>query len=441
MKAQPSSKTAEKAVLGSCIINPVLIDRVEGWIQEPNAFYYKDHEIVWTIILGMWKRRETIDTVTIVARIKEIHKTMITPAYYVTGMIDSVPSTANAEAYAKIVWEKYIQREVIKGARQLETMSYDDFGKVEEVLMKHKSRIIELEMMQPSQSKDIDSILMEAEDSIKTRGNMIPFGIEALDEPAGGMTRGEISILGGRPGHGKTTMVVSIVKSIINQGYKLVLFNREMSNIEFMKKLITLESNYLYYGNVRSGDLSNKEAEELPSILKRIKDKYTDNLFMYDTIRDVNQAMREIRKHNPDVVVDDYIQLIDVNKKVDGRRFEIENILTEYKWLAKEKYMSCLLVSQLSRDIEKRIDPRPKLSDYAESGVIEQVCENAFFVFYGYHFDPENDDYGEYKSEIISAKARYGKPGRFDIGFNGGRCKFYATEQAALIDRVGEQKF
>ena len=121
-------------------------------------------------------------------------------------------------------------------------------------------------------------------------------------------------------------------------------------------------------------------------------------------------------------------------------------LTSSIKWnfknmIAKEKNIACLLVSQLSREIEKRIDPRPRMSDYAESGVIEQVCENALFVFYGYHFDPENEEYGEFKSEIISAKARYGKPGRFEVGFNGNRCRFYGTVQEAEIDKVGKERF
>ena len=436
MKVQPSNRTAEEAVLGCCIENPILIDKCEGWIQDIEAFYYNKNKIIWKVMIDMWKKKEVIDSITLISRIKERYPSMEDIGYFITGLVQ--PTSVNVESYAKMVWEKHIQREVIRGAKELESMSYDNYEKVQEVLTKHKSKLIELEMMQPSMAQDVDSIVSETENSIRTRSNMIKFGIRALDDPAGGMTRKEISILGGRPGHGKTSLCLNIVRSLIHLDRKVILFNREMSNIEFMKKLITLESKYLDYGNVRKGELTPKEALELPTVIEKIKSKYNDKLIMYDTVRDVPSAMREIRKHSPDVVIDDYIQLIKANKNLD-RRFQIEEILMEYKWIAKEKNIACLLVSQLSREIEKRLDPRPKMSDYAESGVIEQICENALFVFYGYNFDPENEEYGEYKSEIISAKARYGKPGRYPIGFNGGRCRFYATVEEALIDRAPTQ--
>ena len=437
-KVQPSSKQAEEAVLGCCIVNPVLIDKCEGWIQDPEAFYYNKNKQIWILLNEMHKNKETVDTITVITRYKDKFPGVEDVGYYITGIAGNMPTTANAQAYAKIVWEKFTQREVIKGAKELESMSYDDSTKVEIALQRHKSKIIELEQMQPSQAQDIKTILVDTEDSIKTRANMIKFGIKALDDPAGGMTRKEISILGGRPGHGKTTLVVNIIRALVHLGRKIILFNREMSNIEFMKKLITLESNYLDYGNVRKGELNPKEATELPTVIANIRKKYDEHLIMYDTVRDLPQAMREIRKHSPDVVIDDYIQLIRGNKSLE-RRFQIEEILMEYKWIAKEKNIACLLVSQLSRDIEKRFDPRPKMSDYAESGVIEQICENALFVFYGYNFDPENEAYGELKSEFISAKARYGKPGTYPVGFNGARCRFYATEKEALIDRPPTQ--
>ncbi len=439
-KVQPSNREAEKAVLGCCIVNNILIDKCEGWIQVPEAFYYKKHEIIWKVLLEMHRNRQPIDTVTVVdVLINKNALEAVGGAYEIAGLVE-IPSTANAEAYAKIVWEKHTQREVIKGAIMLETMSYNDHIKVQNALSAHKAKIIELEQLQPSQAQEISKIINETEESIKTRANMIKFGIKALDAPAGGMTRKEISILGGRPGHGKTTLVLNIVRALIHLGRKVILFNREMSNIEFMKKLITLESKYLDYGNVRKGELNPTEAKELPIVIEKIKQLYDKNLIMYDNIRDMPSAMREIRKHQPDVVIDDYIQLIKANKSLD-RRFQIEEILMEYKWIAKEKNIACLLISQLSREIEKRMEPRPVMSDYAESGVIEQICENALFVFYGYNFDPDNEEYDELEIEIISAKARYGKPGTYKVGFNGARCCFYETRQAAFIDKPKSQEY
>ena len=153
---------------------------------------------------------------------------------------------------------------------------------------------------------------------------------------------------------------------------------------------------------------------------------------MYDNIRGLDESLREIAKHKPDVVIDDYIQLIQVNHVKEGRRFEIEKIMQEYKWMCKTEDCSAILVSQLNREIEKRLDPRPRMSDYAESGVIEQTAESAMFVFYGHNFDSER--YSPYKSEIIVSKSRYGRIGTHKIGFNGNRCKFYMNSDMAKTD-------
>ena len=106
--------------------------------------------------------------------------------------------------------------------------------------------------------------------------------------------------------------------------------------------------------------------------------------------------------------------------------------MQEYKWICKTENCSAILVSQLNREIEKRLDPRPRMSDYSESGVIEQTAESAMFVYYGYNFDSER--YNPYKSEIIVSKSRYGKIGTHKVGFNGNRCKFYINSDMAQKD-------
>jgi replicative DNA helicase len=151
---------------------------------------------------------------------------------------------------------------------------------------------------------------------------------------------------------------------------------------------------------------------------------------MYDDIRNLDDAMREIQREKPDVVVDDYIQLIKVEgRRHKDRRFEIEDILTEYKWVCKKEDCAGILVSQLNREIEKRIEPRPRIADFAESGTIEQTAETALLVFYGYNFNDEK--YNRNEIEIICDKARYGKVGTYVMGFNGNKCKFYGSPSDA----------
>ena len=426
----PQSEEAEKALLG-CMITGGDREQEIGlaWIRDEGAFYFNENKTVWKALRKLYKDNIEIDFITLTDKVKDI--TGESMAYYITGLAEFVPTKSNIEQYARIVWEKYIQRETAKSANMLVNASYDDYTEVDNILEKHSRLITELKEIQPSKERKIEDLVNEMIKVVEEDTNLIPFNLAHLDMFAGGMTRKEITVLGGRPGHGKTTLVINMVKGLIDQGFTVMLFNREMSNTEMLKKMVVMESKALEYGNIRRNELSEKDKIEFNAVSDRIKSDY-ENLIMYDGVRSLNDSLREIAKHKPDVIIDDYIQLIDVSNVREGRRFEIEKIMQEYKWICKTENCSAILVSQLNREIEKRLDPRPRMSDYAESGVIEQTAESAMFVFYGHNFDSER--YSPYNSELIVSKCRYGKIGTHKIGFNGGRCKFYMNSDMAQGD-------
>ena len=432
IKIMPSASDAEQALLG-CIIQGGEREQeiAMAWIRDDEAFYNFDNKRIWTSMAELYKDGVEIDVITLTNKVKDMHGDG--KAYYITGLTESFISTANVENYARIVWEKYIQRETAKSAEALLNASYEDYKNVGSILEKHSRLIEELRQIQPSKQKDIEVLIEEMKSTVEEDSNLIPFNLGHLDTFAGGMTRKELTVLGGRPGHGKTTLVINIVRGLIEQGYRVMLFNREMSNTEMLKKMVVMDSNSLKYGDIRRNDLSESDKGEFELVSDKMKGNYKE-LLMYDNVRTLDDCLREIAKHKPDVVIDDYIQLIEVQGVKEGRRFEIEKIMQEYKWMCKQEDCSAILVSQLNREIEKRLDPRPRMSDYAESGVIEQTAELAMFVFYGHNFDSEK--YNPYKSEIIVAKSRYGKIGTHMVGFNGGRCKFYMNSTMAEKDNI-----
>ena len=432
IKVLPSSTQAEQAVLG-CIIQGGEREHeiAMAWIRNDDAFYTIENKNIWKSMAELYKDGVEVDIITLTNKVKDMHGD--SKAYYISGLTESFTSKSNIENYAKIIWEKYIQRETAKSAEALLNASYEDYKEVGSILEKHSKLIHELRQIQPSKIRDIEVLVDEMKLTVKEDSNLIPFNLGHLDTFAGGMTRKELTVIGGRPGHGKTTLVINIVKGLIDQGYRVMLFNREMSNTEMLKKMVVMESNSLKYGNIRRNDLSESNKDEFELISEKLKGEYKE-FIMYDNVRTLDDCLREIAKHKPDVVIDDYIQLIDVEGVREGRRFEIEKIMQEYKWICKQEDCSAILVSQLNREIEKRLDPRPRMSDYAESGVIEQTAESAMFVFYGHNFDSER--YNPYKSEIIVAKSRYGKIGTHMIGFNGGRCKFYMNSTMAEKDNI-----
>ena len=433
MKIQPKSYEAEESLLGAILLEGKSIyEKVSPWIRVNDAFYNPENKIIWNIIKTLYKENVAIDIVTVIEKSKSMYNGDNTlSAFYLTGLPDKVPTTSNVEEYARIIWEKYIQRETAKSANRLYNLSFDETENVQTILDEHSRLIEELKEIQPSRVKTIEDIVDEAKVNIKEGGNLIPFGMDVLDYPAGGMTRKEITVLGGRPGHGKTTLMINVMKSLIEQGLNVMLFNREMSNTEMIKKLCVIENDKLLYQDVRRNDFDDETEVVMEMQMEKIKDKYK-NLKMYDHIRSLSDTMSEISKHKPDVIIDDYIQLIQADGVTEGRRFEIEKIMQEYKWICKSENASAFLLSQLNREMDRRINPEPKMSDYSESGVIEQTAETAMFVFYGYNFDSES--YDRYESKIISAKARYGNVGSYMVGFNGNKCKFYSTRELAFND-------
>ena len=431
VKVMPQNVEAEEAVLGSVLIGgDVEMQIAMGWIREDDALYSEKCRNIFICMKELYNNKIPIDVITLSNKVQETFG--MQDSLYIMDLQDNVVTKSKVEHYSKIVWERYIQRETAKSAQDLLNASYENYNEVGNIIEKHSRLIDELRHIQPTRARDISDIVDETNQSLQEDSNTIQFGLGRLDNFAGGMTRKEITVLGGRPGHGKTTLMLNVVRGLIEQGYSVMLFNREMSNIETMKKLYVMESNDISYSMIRSG-ISEDKKIALNSVSEYVKEKY-EKLTAFDDIRSLDDCIREINKGKPDVVIDDYIQLIDVGQGYKDRRFEIEKIVQDYKWAVKQNNCSAILVSQLNRDIEKRFDPRPRMSDYAESGVIEQTAESAMFVFYGYNFDSEK--YNRYKSEVIVAKSRYGQIGTYPMGFNGNKCKFYNDYKEAEKDTV-----
>ena len=377
----------------------------------------------------MINRGEVVDQITVISDLSEKEKNDGLNAYYITGLTTSGLSSQNIELYAQIIYKKYLMRRLIRETHTIQDEAYHANGNAFDILNETHTTIAELIEMQPHKTFNINDALHETVESIKySDRNLIPIGFPALDKMCGGLTRGEITIIGGRPGHGKSTFSLNIMKQMIDAGYKCILFNREMSNTEMLKKLVVLESGMLSYSMVRSGACGDEASvKELESTISSIKEKYNkDKFLMFDNVRDFGQASAEIKRFKPDIIFDDYIQLIVPDSKIEQRRLQLEKIIHEYKWLAKNMNCAVVLVSQLNRSLESRGNPVPRLSDLAESGSIEQAAENVFFTYYDYKIFKNKSlerGYGKEIIEIIAGKVRYGETGQVKMDFKGDGVK------------------
>ena len=427
----PNSPEVEKELLGQMILDNSIIDKVIHYIPSDTIFYNEFNRSVWRGIMGL--RKNGTDDITINTLIAEIPPSYATRemAWDITSLCE-IASTANCENNAKILHEKWLLRNIILKAEQVKNVLNVKNSDARQVLEQLQHEIEDVLDMQVGDGFDIDSLIDETVENMFDRDALIEFGYPELDELTGGMTRGEITVVAGRPGHFKSTTTLNLVRNIIHRGYKVLVMNREMSNVEMMKKLIVLESEHLSYEKIRLGTLNDKDNDMLEESKKNIR-KHYKNLIMYDNIFSVEGSMREIRKHKPDVVVDDYIGLVSV-AGIDDNRIRVDNIMKQYKWSAKKNKMAVLLVSQLNRECESRANKRPLLRDLRDSGSIEQDAEIILFMYYEWKYYVHESDMGEYGIEIILGKNRYGKSGSVKMGVSGDRCKIYSTPEEALTE-------
>ena len=429
MKAMmPCDTNLENSVLGALIQFPEVYPKVRDYITDDNVFYQKKAKLLWRKLKVMLKKNELVDLTTVTASLNDEEISNGVTNIYVVDCTMAAGMSSSTETYTKKLYEKYLMRRVVEETTKIQTNAMSNGDEAYDCIINAHTLFSELIELNPTKEKQtIDSLLIDAVQDIQNKDiNLVKTGYSAIDKFAGGLTRGEITIIGGRPGHGKTTMMINMLASLIGNGYKVALFNRELPNIEVIKKLICLESQKLSYSLIRQGIHNANSLEQLEIVREIIKKKYNEEKFlMFDNIRDFAKTSAEVKRFKPDVIMDDYIQLVSPDSHILERRLQLERLVNDYKWLAKQMRCSVILASQLNRAIESRQkNGRPQLSDLAESGAIEQVAENVFFVYYDYKINGE-DGKGKNIITFVAKKVRYGETGESDMGYNGDKCKIF----------------
>lgn len=272
----------------------------------------------------------------------------------------------------------------------------------------------------PSKSAKLDEqTAVAVHDALNNSAGIIPYGFKPVDEEIGGVCRKEITIIAGRPGHGKTSLVCQYALNWVQNGFKVLFISKEMPTSRLMHKFFS------NIGNIPSDDIKRgavEDPEYLQSIAGAFVQKYKENLFLYDNVYNSREIERLILKHQPDIIIDDFIQLSDFGGR--DTRVGITETLKHYKSLAKENNCAFVVLSQLNRSIEGRDDPIPRMSDLAESGSLEQLAADVCFIFY--EFKVTYDEIMKNRVEFIIAKARYGESTTIPLGFDGAMMRYYA---------------
>jgi len=436
MDILPYDENLENCVLGTVILHNEAYDTVSKYFVNRNVFYQKRASLLWDRLTKMKKKKETIDTFSVASTLskKEIEKGLT--AHYVTICTELGTVEGSLDFHANKLYEKYLLRQIVVEADKVKDEALSNNDDIYNVIVNAHSLFGELISLQPSKTQDIEDMIEDTLDSIKNKASkLIKTGYPNIDKYSGGLTRGEITIIGGRPGHGKTTVMVNLLAKAIEQGHKAMFFSRELPNSELLKKILCLESGKMSYGMIRQNVFTDHDLKNMEEAIQIVRNKYSkDKFLMFDNIKDFALASSEIKKFKPDIIFDDYIQLIDC-KGYKDRRLQIEQLVNDYKWLAKETGAVVVLASQLNRFIERANNRGkalvPQLSDLAESGAIEQVAENVFFSYYDYKVTGEKGK-GKNVISLIASKVRYGDSGASDLGYDGNKCKIYNTMEEIL---------
>ena len=434
----PYDIDSENVLLGSLIKDIEEYDRVAKYFLEKDVFYQEKAHLLWRLVIDMKRKGEHVDLLSVCSRIgKKESQKGLTKHYVATCTSDTCTKGA-AEYYATRIYEKYLLRKVIVKSEEISEKAKSNDTDIYDKINEAHSLYGELLHSRPSKAQDIEDVISDTLNSFKNKtSKLIKTGYENIDRFAGGLTRGEVSIVGGRPGHGKTTVLINLLANALESGQRAMFFSRELPNSELMKKIICLESGQLSYGMVRKSVFTEVELKIVNNTISQIRNKYSKEKFlMFDNLKDFALSSSEVKKFKPDIIFDDYIQLIACEGYADSRRLQIEKLVNDYKWLAKETDSAVVLASQLNRGIER--DSRgksynPQLSDLAESGAIEQVAENVFFSYYDYKVKGEAGK-GKNIISLYASKVRYGDSGVSDLGYDGDKCKIYNSIEEMIPD-------
>lgn len=400
----------EKYVIGVCISNDEIRQRLFDELKKPSMFTTDRNRELWSVLLQMNNAGLPIEEITVLRELRKSDSWDGNLEIY-QGYIERGRSDVAVE-HAKYLYANYCVRRVKAQAKKIYSASTVSVDEVQAFLIKQMQLVDELGGLLPSKEKAMNNIMDESVKMIENPKAVINFPIKKMNVASGGMTRGHMTVLGGRTGHGKTTTIANLVDGWLKEGYKVRWYSREQSAEEMMQACIMLNAN-IDRLKARKGKLSEEDKKNVKSAVLRMSEPYS-NLVIKDDIDNMEDTIADIVscKVKPDIIVDDFIQLINVSGISTGKRYEIEDVLKKYHWLQKRYGFSTLMASQLSRAVETRqFDNEPRLSDLAEASFIEQLAENVVLLWWEYKFLVEASSLDKNEIKFIFGKTRFGNTG------------------------------
>jgi replicative DNA helicase len=445
LKVPPHSIEAEQSVLGGLMLDNTSWDKVIELVKEED-FYRPNHRLIFAAMENLGRRNQPFDVLTLTESLKAISELENAGGeVYLFELAKNTPTVANISAYAEIVRERSVLRQLVEVSGEIAGMAFNPEGRdTKEILDTAESRVFKIaEQRSRGQGPvDIATLLSKATARIDTLYHSedaitgLSTGFNDLDEMTSGLQKGDFVVIAGRPSMGKTTLAMNIAEhaAIKNNGSVLV-FSMEMPGESLAMRMMS-SLGHIDQHKIRTGKLHDEDWPRLTSAVSMLSEA---NLYVDDTPlmspAELRARARRIARTNKDIslIVVDYLQLMHVPGFKEGRVGEITEVSRTLKALAKELNVPVVALSQLNRSLEQRTDKRPQMSDLRESGAIEQDADLIIFIYRDEVYREDSPDKGI--AEIIIAKQRNGPIGKVKLTFLGQYTRF---ENFAVSSYPGE---
>ena len=431
MRIPPHSVEAEQSVLGSILLDKEAMISVSETLV-PEDFYKEAHKVIYESMLKLYNSQSEIDLITLTDELRDQgYLDDIGGIAYITSLSTVVPTTSNIKYYVNIVKEKSISRQLISAANDIINLGYDGSAKVEYVLENAEKKIFDISQERATNDfQPINQVISEALSMLeklyeeKNDVTGLTTGFRDLNKKINGLQRSDLLLIAARPAMGKTAFALNLVQNAALKGdASVAVFSLEMSKEQLVQRMIASQST-VELKKIKTGTLADNDWPRITdgmAILSGAKIHIDDTPGI--KISELRSKCRKLKiEKGLDLVLIDYLQLMEGEGQNESRQQEIAKISRSLKILAKELDCPVVALSQLSRAPEQRADHRPMLSDLRESGSIEQDADIVMFLYRDEYYNPDTEK--KNIGEVIVAKNRHGETGTVELVWFGGIQKF-----------------
>ncbi len=438
LKVPPYSQEAEQSVLGALMLDHRAWDRIADLITA-NDFYRNEHRLIFQALHELSKRSQPFDMLTVAEALKEFSQLEASGGEsYLFELANTTPTAANVVAYAEIVRERSVLRQLIEIGTDIAESAFNPDGRATKELLDQAERQVFKVSEQRSRGAGpvpISELLAKTADRIDTLYHApegltgLPTGFVDFDQMTSGLQDGDLIIVAGRPSMGKTTFAMNIAEnaamhSMKEGGKPVLIFSMEMPAESLVMRMLSSLGRVDQH-RVRTGKLNDNEWPRITSAISMLSEvkMYIDDTPALTPTELRSRARRVAREHDGlGLIVIDYLQLMQVFGSKENRTAEISEISRSLKSLAKELHVPVIALSQLNRSLEQRQNRRPVMSDLRESGAIEQDADVIAFIYRDEVYNEDSADKGI--AEIIIGKQRNGPIGKVNLTFAGQFTRF-----------------